>query len=123
MALSGFEIATGGITSIPVTAALIFLSYKAFGEKNLDTTKYKPKKPVQTKKAGPSKETSESEKADVSKKDTDTNKSATEKESATIKKSPNDKTVNSKKSVDIKDSVKPKIDDKEITSAVPDSKP
>ena len=123
MALSGFEIATGGITSIPVTAALIFLSYKAFGEKNLDTTKYKPKKPVQTKKAGPSKETSESEKADVSKKDTDTTKSATEKESATIKKSPNDKTVNSKKSVDIKDSVRPKIDDKEITSAVPDSKP
>ena len=123
MALSGFEIATGGITSIPVTAALIFLSYKAFGEKNLDTTKYKPKKPVQTKKAGPSKETSESEKADVSKKDTDTNKSATEKESATIKKSPNDKTVNSKKSIDIKDSVRPKIDDKVISSAVPESKP
>ena len=123
MALSGFEIATGGITSIPVTATLIFLGYKAFGEKNLDATKYKPKKPVQTKKAGPSKETSESEKADVSKKDTDTNKSATEKESATIKKSPNDKTVNSKKSIDIKDSVRPKIDDKEITSAVPDSKP
>ena len=123
MALSGFEIATGGITSIPVTAALIFLSYKAFGEKNLDTTKYKPKKPVQTKKAGPSKETSESKKTDVSKKDTDTTKSATEKESATIKKSPNDKTVNSKKLIDIKDSVTPKIDDKEITSAVPDSKP
>ena len=123
MALSGFEIATGGITSIPVTAALIFLSYKAFGEKNLDTTKYKPKKPVQTKKAGPSKETSESEKADVSKKDTDTNKSATEKESATIKKSPNDKSVSSKKSIDIKNSVRPKIDDKKITSAVQDSKP
>ena len=121
MALSGFEIATGGITSIPVTAALIFLSYKAFGEKNLDTTKYKPKKPVQTKKAGPSKETSESKKTDVSKKETDTTKSATEK--ATIKISPNDKTVNSKKSLDIKDSVRPKIDDKEITSAVPDSKP
>ena len=123
MALSGFEIATGGITSIPVTAALIFLSYKAFGEKNLDTTKYKPKKPVQTKKAGTSKETSESKKTDVSKKDTDTTKSATEKESATIKKSPNDKTVNSKKSIDIKNSVRPQIDDKEITSAVPDSKP
>ena len=123
MALSGFEIATGGITSIPVTAALIFLSYKAFGGKNLDTTKYKPKKPVQTKKAGTSKETSESKKTDVSKKDTDTTRSATEKESATIKKSPNDKTVNSKKSIDIKDSVRPKIDDKEITSAVPDSKP
>ena len=123
MALSGFEIATGGITSIPITATLIFLSYKAFGEKNLDTTKYKPKKTVQTKKAGTSKETSESKKTDVSKKDIDTTKSATEKESATIKKSPNDKTVNSKKSIDTKDSARPKIDDEETTSAVPDAKP
>jgi hypothetical protein len=103
MALSGFEIATGGITSIPVTATLIFLGYKAFGEKNLDTTKYKPKKPVQTKKTGPSKETSEPKKTDVSKKDTDTTKSATEEESITIKKIPNDKTLKSKKSIDIKD--------------------
>ena len=123
MALSGFEIATGGITSIPVTAALIFLAYKAVGEKNLDTTKYKPKKPVQTNKAEPLKEKSEYKKIYAPKKDVDTTKSATEKESATIKKSPNDKTVNSKKSVDIKDSVRPKIDDKEITSAVLDSKP
>ena len=123
MALSGFEIATGGITSIPVTAALIFLGYKAFGEKNLDATKYKPKKPVQTKKAEPSKEISESKKNDVLKKDTDTTKSATRKESATIKKSPTDKTINSKKSIDTKDSVRPKIDDEEITSVVPDTKP
>ena len=77
MALSGFEIATGGITSIPVTATLIFLGYKAFGEKNLDATKYKPKKPVQTKKAEPSKEISESKKNNVPKKDTDKTKSAT----------------------------------------------
>ena len=77
MALSGFEIATGGITSIPVTADLIFLGYKAFGEKNLDATKYKPKKPVQTKKAEPSKEISESKQNDVPKKDTDKTKSAT----------------------------------------------
>ena len=107
MALSGFEIATGGITSIPVTAALIFLGFKAFGEKSLDATKYKPKKPVQTKKADPSKDTSESKNNDVSKKDLDTTKSGTKKESATIKKSPTDKTVDSMKSTDIKDSVRP----------------
>ena len=122
MALSGFEIATGGITSIPVTAALIFLGYKAFGEKNLDATKYKPKKTVQAKKAEPSKEISESTKNNVPKKDTYTTKSATRKESATIKKGPADKTIDSKKSIDIKDSVKPKIDDEGITSAVPDAK-
>ena len=80
MALSGFEIATGGITSIPVTATLIFLGYKAFGEKNLDTTKYKPKKPAQTKKAEPSKETSESKTNVVPKKDTDTTKSTRKKD-------------------------------------------
>ena len=123
MALSGFEIATGGITSIPVTAALIFLGYKAFGEKNLDATKYKPKKPVQTKKAEPSKEISESKKNDAPKKDTVITKSTTMKESATIKKSPTDKSIDPKKSIDINDSVRPKIDDKEVTSAVPDAKP
>ena len=77
MALSGFEIATGGITSIPVIATLIFLGYKAFGEKNLDATKYNSKKPVQTKKDEPSKKVSESKKNDVPKKDTDKTKSAT----------------------------------------------
>ena len=123
MALSGFEIATGGITSIPVTAALIFLGYKAFGDKNLDATKYKPKKPVQAKNAEPSKEVSESKKNDVPKKDTDTTKSATRKESATIKKRPTDKTLDSKKSTVLKDSVSPEIDDEELTSAVPDAKP
>ena len=122
MALSGFEIATGGIMSIPVTAALIFLGYKAFGEKNLDATKYKPKKTVQAKKAEPSKEISEYTKNDTPKKDTDTTKSAIRKESATIKKRPADKTIDSKKSIDIKDSVKSKIDDEEITSAVPGAK-
>ena len=123
MALSGFEIATGGITSIPITAALIFLAYKAVGEKNLDATKYKPKKPVQTKKAEPSKEKSESKKIYAPKKDIDTTKSSTRQESATIKKIPTDKTIDSKKSIDTKDSVSPKIDDEEITSAIPDAKP
>ena len=44
MGLSAFEIAVGGITSIPILGVLIFLIYKAFGEKNLDTSKLKPKK-------------------------------------------------------------------------------
>ena len=46
MALSGFEIAVGGVASAPVLGGLIFLGYKAFGEKNLDTSKLKPKKPA-----------------------------------------------------------------------------
>ena len=54
MALSGFEIAVGGIASAPVLGGLIFLGYKAFGEKNLDTSKLKPKKPATAdKKAAP----------------------------------------------------------------------
>jgi hypothetical protein len=44
MALSGFEIAIGGITSIPVVGGLIFLGYKSLGESSLDTSKLKPKK-------------------------------------------------------------------------------
>ena len=60
MALTGFEIAIGGITSIPVTAGLKFLGFKTFGEKNLDASKFKPKKAAQPKKADPIKETSKS---------------------------------------------------------------
>ena len=44
MGLSAFEIAVGGITSIPVLGVAIYLIYKAFGEKNLDTSKLKPQK-------------------------------------------------------------------------------
>ena len=44
MGLSAFEIAVGGITSVPVLGGLVFLIYKAFGEKNLDTSKLRPKK-------------------------------------------------------------------------------
>ena len=44
MALSGFEIAIGGLTSIPVVGGLIFLGYKSFGESSLDKSKLKPKK-------------------------------------------------------------------------------
>jgi hypothetical protein len=46
MSLSGFEIAVGGITSIPLTSSLVLLLYKALGEKQLDTTKLKVKKVV-----------------------------------------------------------------------------
>ena len=43
MPLSGFEIAVGGIASIPVVSGLVLLGYKAFGEQNLDSSKLKPK--------------------------------------------------------------------------------
>ena len=44
MALSEFEIAIGGMTSIPVVGGLIFLGYKSLGENSLDASKFKPKK-------------------------------------------------------------------------------
>ena len=44
MALSEFEIAMGGFTSIPVLGGLIFLGYVSFGEGSLDTSKLRPKK-------------------------------------------------------------------------------
>ena len=53
MALSGFEIAMGGVSSIPVLGGLIFLGFKAFGEKNLDASKLKPKKPAPAAKKAP----------------------------------------------------------------------
>ena len=53
MALSGFEIAMGGVSSIPVLGGLIFLGFKAFGEKNLDASKLKPKKPAPAAKKEP----------------------------------------------------------------------
>ena len=45
MSLSNFEIAVGGMTSIPTLGGLVFLSYKIWGERNLDASKLKPKKP------------------------------------------------------------------------------
>ena len=52
MSLSGFEIAVGGITSIPLTSSLVSPLYKAFGEKQLDASKLKVNKV--TTKAMPS---------------------------------------------------------------------
>ena len=53
MALSGFEIAMGGITSIPVVGGLIFLGYKSFGESSLDASKLKAKQKTTVKKETP----------------------------------------------------------------------
>ena len=50
MALSGFEIAMGGITSIPVVGGLIFLGYKSFGESSLDASKLKLNKKQPSKR-------------------------------------------------------------------------
>ena len=59
MALSEFEIAIGGLSSIPVVGGLIFLGYKSLGEGYLDTSKPKPKK-----KTAVAKETSTPDKKD-----------------------------------------------------------
>ncbi len=53
MALSEFEIAIGGLTSIPVVGGLIFLGYKSLGEGSLDTSKLKPKKKTTVAKETP----------------------------------------------------------------------
>ena len=86
MALTGFEIAIGRITSIPVTAGFVFLGYKIFGEKQLDVSKLKPKKVTQPKKAEPTKETSKSKKSDDLKKDSDKTKSGAKTKSVTVEK-------------------------------------
>ena len=53
MALSNFEIAIGGLTSIPVVGGLIFLGYKSVGENSLDTSKLKPRKKPAVAKGTP----------------------------------------------------------------------
>ena len=53
MALSEFEIAMGGLTSIPVVGGLIFLGYKSLGESSLDTSKLQPKKKTAVAKGEP----------------------------------------------------------------------
>ena len=53
MALSEFEIAIGGLTSIPMVGGLFFLGYKSFGESSLDTSKLKPKKKPEVARATP----------------------------------------------------------------------
>ena len=83
MALSGFEIAMGGVTSIPVLGGLIFLGFKAFGEKNLDASKLKPKKPAAAAKKDPA--SAEKKPATAAKKDP---ASAEKKPATAAKKDP-----------------------------------
>ena len=91
MLLSNFEIAVGGIMSIPVVGGLVFLGYKSFGEKNLDTSKLKPKKVVAKKKDPtpkseasdkPAKKAETSSKAEASSKAKTTPKTENSKETA-----------------------------------------
>ena len=44
MSLSGFEIAVGGITSVPLMSGLVLLVYKSFGEKRLEISSLAQKK-------------------------------------------------------------------------------
>ena len=83
MALTGFEISVGGVLSIPVVAGLTFLGFKTWGEKSLDASKYKPKKPAPAaaaKKPAPEKTAAPEKKAASDK------KPATEKTTADEKK-------------------------------------
>ena len=93
MPLTGFEISVGGVLSIPVVAGLTFIGFKSWGEKTLDSSKLKPKKPAPAttavaKKATPAKksgpeQTSATVKTTITEKTTDTdNKPATDKTTA-----------------------------------------
>ena len=107
MALSDFEIDIGGITSVPVTGGIIFLGYKSFGQKNFDSSKFKPKKPAQAKKAEPAKVTSESKKPVETKKETDLRKSSSDELSATTQQRAEKTPIDSQKALEVPDSVQP----------------
>ena len=66
MALSDFEIAVGGITSIPVLGGLVWLTYKTWGERKIDASKLKPKKPQTPVKKQETKPKAESKPIDSS---------------------------------------------------------
>ena len=105
MALSEFEIAIGGLTSIPVVGGLIFLGYKSLGEGSLDTSKLKPKKKTAVTKGTPTPDKKDpgakSQKIEKNINTTSTNKEkasageqpkpAKEKASISSKKQPEDK--------------------------------
>ena len=105
MALSEFEIAIGGLTSIPVVGGLIFLGYKSLGEGSLDTSKLKPKKKTAVAKGTPTPDKKDpgakSQKIEKNINTTSTNKEqesageqsqpAKEKTSISSKKQPEDK--------------------------------
>ena len=88
MALSEFEIATGGLTSIPVVGGLIFLGYKSFGKSSLDTSKLKPKKKPAVAKATPTPD-KETPKAKSQKTEKNINTTTTNKEKTSADEQPN----------------------------------
>ena len=79
MALSEFEVAIGGLTSIPVVGGLIFLGYKSIGEGSLDTSKLKPKKKTAVTKEMPTPDKKTS-KVNSQKTENNINMAATNKE-------------------------------------------
>ena len=94
MALTGFEISVGGVLSIPVVAGLTFLGFKTWGEKSLDASKYKPKKPAPAaaaKKPAPEKTAAAEKKAATEKKPAPDKKPATEKTAAAEKTTADEK--------------------------------
>ena len=105
MALNEFEIAIGGLTSIPVVGGLIFLGYKSLGESSLDASKLKPKKKTAVANGTPTPDNKDPEaasrKAEKKINTTTTNKEkasaeehpkpAKEKTSISSKKQPEDK--------------------------------
>ena len=84
VALSGFEIAMGGIASIPVVGGLVLLGYKSFGESALDTSKLKPKKkpPVKQEKVVKQEKSVSEKKSSATKSETSEGQ---KKPSATVK--------------------------------------
>ena len=110
MALSEFEIAIGGLTSIPVVGGLILLGYKSFGESSLDTSKLKPKKMPAVAKAAPStaKKTPE---ATSQKKEKKINTTTINKEKTSAEEQPNsakeETSISSKKQPEEKSKVIP----------------
>ena len=82
MALSEFEIAIGGLTSIPVVGGLIFLGYKSFGESSIDTSKLKPKKKPADVKATPTPDKKPEAKSQKTEKNINTTTTNKEKSSA-----------------------------------------
>ena len=110
MALSEFEIAIGGLTSIPVVGGLIFLGYKSLGESSLDTSKLKPKKKTAVAKVTPTADKKDPEtKSQKTEKNINTTTTNKEKDSAGEQPKPaKEKTsISSKKKPEDKSKVMP----------------
>ena len=110
MSLSEFEIAIGGLTSIPVVGGLIFLGYKSFGESSLDTSKLKPKKKPAIAKTTPTPDKKKPEAKDQ-KTEKNINTTTTKKEKTSAEEQPNsakeETSISSKKQPKDKSKVMP----------------